>query len=66
MAMNKKDNNALGKRLDMLIKEKYSSREKFAKENNLSKTSVDKHCNGQNMNVSSLMDYAEALGVSTD
>lgn len=66
MAMNEKDNNALGKRLDMLIKEKYSSREKFAKENNLSKTSVDKHCNGQNMNVSSLMDYAEALGVSTD
>lgn len=66
MAINEKDNNALGKRLDMLIKEKYSSREKFAKENNLSKTSVDKHCNGQNMNVSSLMDYAEALGVSTD
>ena len=66
MAMNAKENTALGKRLDMLIKEKYSSREKFAKENNLSKTSVDKHCNGQNMNVSSLMDYAEALGVSTD
>lgn len=66
MVRKEQNDNVLGKRLDKLIKEKYSSRERFASDNNLSKTTVDKHCNGQNMNVSSLMDYARIFGVSTD
>ena len=57
---------SMGDRLKKLIKDAGMTQAEFAEKNNFSKDTVVKHCNGQNMNVDSLKEYAKVLNVSTD